>query len=117
MKLSGGEKLSEILKIEMLTKAYKGGKGIFDINFSVNKGEVFGLLGSNGSGKTTIMKIISGLIKTYKGNVFAFEKNIKNHHKEIIKKTGCCIESADLYQYMTGFDNLNLATKLIDINI
>lgn len=59
----------EIIKVEGLTKDYGQGRGIFDITFSVKKGETFGFVGTNGSGKTTTIRNIMGFIKPQKGNV------------------------------------------------
>ena len=56
-----------ILQVEHLTKDYGGGKGIFDLSFSIEKGEVFGFLGPNGAGKTTTIRHILGLIKPQEG--------------------------------------------------
>jgi ABC-2 type transport system ATP-binding protein len=67
--MRGKEIMQEAIKIENLTKNYKNGHGIFDINISVNKGEVFGYLGPNGAGKSTTIRHILGFIKANKGSV------------------------------------------------
>ena len=59
----------EIIKAENLTKDYKNGRGIFDLNFTVEKGETFGFVGTNGSGKTTTIRHIMGFLKPDKGSV------------------------------------------------
>ncbi len=61
--------MKEIIRIESLVKSY-GKKNVLDgISFSLNEGEIVGLLGPNGSGKTTLIKILTGLIKDHKGSV------------------------------------------------
>ena len=62
--------MNPIIKVENLTKDYGDGKGIFDINFSVNKGEVFGFVGTNGSGKTTTIRHLMGFLKPQSGNCY-----------------------------------------------
>lgn len=57
-----------------LTKKYKNQRGAEDISMKVEQGEIYGLLGPNGSGKTTIMKVISGLIHADNGEFRIFEK-------------------------------------------
>ena len=61
--------MEEVIKVEHLTKDYGGGRGIFDLNFFVAKGETFGFVGTNGSGKTTTIRNIMGFIKPKSGKV------------------------------------------------
>ena len=59
----------EVIKAESLTKDYQNGRGIFDLNFVIEKGETLGLVGTNGSGKTTTIRHIMGFLKQDKGQV------------------------------------------------
>lgn len=59
----------EEIKVEHLTKDYGYGRGVFDVSFAVNKGEVFGFLGPNGAGKTTTIRHIMGFLKPDNGSV------------------------------------------------
>lgn len=65
--------MDEIILIQNLTKDYGGGKGIFDLNFSIKKGEVLGFVGSNGAGKTTTIRHIMGFLKPDNGSVTIHE--------------------------------------------
>lgn len=65
----------EVITVKDLTKDYGNGRGIFDISFSVNKGETFGFVGTNGSGKTTTIRHIMGFLKPQKGEVFVLGKD------------------------------------------
>ena len=67
------------VKLSSVTKYYGNFKGIEDISISVQKGEVFGLLGTNGAGKTTILRIIMGLIKPTKGTISIFGTDLTNY--------------------------------------
>lgn len=58
-----------MLTVQQLTKTFPNGKGIFDVSFSVQKGEVFGFLGPNGAGKSTTIRHIMGFMKPEKGSV------------------------------------------------
>ena len=58
-----------VIEVKSVTKDYGGGKGVFDISFSLEKGEVFGFLGPNGAGKTTTLTTISGLRKPSGGSI------------------------------------------------
>ena len=63
------EEKEEVIKVTHLTKDYGNGRGIFDLNFTIYKGETFGFVGTNGSGKTTTIRNIMGFIKPQQGTV------------------------------------------------
>lgn len=73
-----------IVKIDHLSKNYREKKALTDIHLELPNGQVCGLLGPNGSGKTTIMKILAGLIKNYKGEVLIDEKKPGTYTKSIV---------------------------------
>lgn len=75
----------EVIKVQDLTKDYGENRGIFDISFSVNKGETFGFVGTNGSGKTTTIRHIMGFLKPQKGEVSVLGKDAWKDSCEIKK--------------------------------
>lgn len=97
------------LKINNLTKLYKNGRGIKEISFQVNEGDIYGLLGPNGSGKTTTMKIITGLITSYQGNVKIFGRSIEKDGEKSLEHVGCLIEAPAVYSYLSARKNLEIA--------
>lgn len=103
--------MEKILEVSNLTKLYKNGRGVKNINFEVYEGEVFGFLGPNGAGKTTIMKSIVGLNSIQTGTVNIFGVDLKENFEDAIKNVGSIIETADLYLYMTAYDNLKIASR------
>lgn len=78
----------EPIVIEHLTKDYGDGKGIFDINLSIKKGEMMGFVGTNGSGKTTTIRSIMGFIKPTSGHAFVKENEAYTHASENTKFIG-----------------------------
>lgn len=98
--------MSEVLRVENVSKVYKKQKVLNDVNISIEKGEIVGLVGPNGAGKTTLMKIITGLIPKYKGNVFIKGDNIKFKKIYKTKQIGCVIETPGFYPDLTGYENL-----------
>lgn len=98
--------MEKVLEITGLTKAYKNGRGIFDINLEVNRGEIFGFLGPNGAGKTTAMKIMTGLMKADNGDVRIFGYSINSNFEKAMQKVGCIIETAESIPYLTAYENL-----------
>ncbi len=93
-----------LLDIQKLGKKY--GKNIIlkNISFSINKGEVVGLIGHNGVGKTTLMKCILGTTGYDKGNRFFNGASIKN--KECPQGIGALIEQPGIYPFFTGMENI-----------
>ncbi|MCL2163840.1 MAG: ABC transporter ATP-binding protein [Oscillospiraceae bacterium] len=100
-----------ILELENLTKLYKNGRGAEDISFALDSGEVLGLLGPNGSGKTTTMKAITGLVHLTRGGVRICGEDATERHELVMQHTGCLIEAPALYDHMTAYQNLKLAVR------
>ena len=100
------------LKANFLSKSYKTKKVLNNISFDVFKGNILGLVGKNGAGKSTILKILSSLID-FGGDVFINKKSIKNTDSEYKKNVGYLSENNPLYmdfyiqEYLTFIGNLN----------
>lgn len=105
--------MSDIICVDGLIKEYAGTKVVDGVSFSVNKGEIYGLLGRNGAGKTTIMKILLGLANPTSGKVSILGKDMSlNSEKKVLKKVGCIIENPGFYSNLTGTENLEIFAKL-----
>jgi ABC-2 type transport system ATP-binding protein len=100
-----------VLEVQNLTKIYKNGRGAEDISFALSSGEVLGLLGPNGSGKTTTMKAIAGLVHPTRGSVRICGVDALENHEKAMRHTGCLIEAPSLYDHMTAYQNLKLAAR------
>ena len=83
-----------------------------DITFDMREGEIIGLLGPNGSGKTTIMRMIVGLTKISKGDVYCFEKPLGLGKNAMLKEVGSMIETPEFYNYMSGWSNLKQIARV-----
>ncbi|BBE30669.1 ABC transporter ATP-binding protein [Tepiditoga spiralis] len=99
-----------ILEVVNVSKRYSQKKVLNDVNLSVKKGEIIGLVGPNGAGKTTLMSIIVGLINNYEGDIYIDGENIRKIKKKKQKQklTGCIIETPGFYPHLTGYENLKL---------
>ena len=83
-----------------------------DITFDMREGEIIGLLGPNGSGKTTIMRMMVGLTKKTKGDVYCFEKPLGLGRTSMLKEVGAMIETPEFYNYMSGWANLKQIARV-----
>ena len=82
------EELQPVIEIKKLTKDYGEGRGIFDIDLTVYKGEMVGFVGTNGSGKTTTIRNIMGFLKPTSGKVYVNGLETWTHASEIVKNIG-----------------------------
>lgn len=101
-----------VIKTEDLTKVYGEQKAVSSVNLHVRKGRIYGLLGRNGAGKTTIMKMILGLTSVTSGKIEVFGKNIKGQEKKIYPRIGAMIEAPGFYPNLTGSENLEIFARL-----
>jgi len=88
------------IELKDISKTYNNIEVLKNINFSVKKGEILGLLGVNGAGKSTIMKIICSYVKPNSGKVKICEKDIETHTKLTKSKIGYLSEKNPLYEEM-----------------
>lgn len=95
-----------VLKTVHLTKQYGKQIVLDDVNLNVKKGEIYGLVGRNGAGKTTIMRIICGLTKQNAGTIEAFGKTVDSRHCKYRNRIGNIIETPAFFPYMSAKDNL-----------
>lgn len=103
--------MQNILEIKNLKKLYKNGRGIEQLDLTVNEGDVVGLLGPNGSGKTTAMKAMCGLIIPDDGEIRIFGHNIETEFEAAVKRVGFLIEEPALCLAATAEQNLKMAAK------
>ena len=107
--------LSEILlETRNLTKQYGHHKAVDSVNMHIKKGAIYGFIGRNGAGKTTCLKMISGLSKPTCGEIEMFGYKGKDL-KKVRSRIGCLIEAPGLYGNMTAYENLNIKCKLFGI--
>lgn len=108
-------KLSEILlETRNLSKHYGHHKAVDNVNMHIKKGAIYGFIGRNGAGKTTCLKMISGLSKPTYGEIEMFGYKGKELEK-VRTRIGCLIEAPGLYGNMTAYENLNIKCKLLGI--
>jgi ABC-2 type transport system ATP-binding protein len=106
-----------IIKTTGLSYHYsKGVQTLFDINLHVEKGSIFGFLGPNGSGKTTTLSLLLGLLNCQQGDIEIFGQNLHSARIEILKKIGSLIEAPSLYGHLTARENLEVYRQVYGIS-
>lgn len=101
-----------VIETKQLTKVYGDQTAVNAVNLHVKKGQIYGLLGRNGAGKTTIMKMILGLTSITSGEANVFGKNIKGQEKRVYPRIGAIIETPGFYPNLTGTENLEIFARL-----
>ena len=99
--------MAEVIRAEQLTKSYGPNRGIVDVDFSVEAGEVFGYLGPNGAGKSTTIRLLLDLIRPTRGRLTIFGLDSRRDGVEIRKRLGYLPGDLRLYDRMTGRDLLD----------
>lgn len=103
--------MSYIVQTRDLTKEYGGRKVVDNINLSISEGQIYGLIGVNGAGKTSLMRMLCGLAKPTDGSIFLFGNS--DIHLEL-KKVGHSIEQPALYPHFSAYENMMAHALLID---
>jgi len=101
-----------IIKVEYLTKDYGHNRGVFDVSFTVRKGEVFGFLGPNGAGKTTTIRHIMGFSRPQSGKASVNGMNCREQHHEILRDVGYLPGEIALPEHLTGTQFIKMMAEL-----
>lgn len=106
-----------MILFENVTKIYNEQTvALDDMSFTVNKGEIVGFIGPNGSGKTTTMKILAGVITPTSGNVVVNEYNIKEQPLLVKQSIGYISDSPDMFLRLKGIDFLNFIADVYNVS-
>src|ERR1043165_1117362 len=79
-----------------------------NINLHVKRGDIYGFLGPNGSGKTTTLSLLLGLLKNQQGIIEVLGKDLQHHRQEVLRKVGSLIENPSLYNHLTAIENMEV---------
>lgn len=104
-----------VLKVNNLTKDYGYNRGVFSIDFSVNRGEVFGYVGTNGSGKTTTIRNLMGFIKPDKGTTSVLGMDSWQNAAEIMQYVSYIPGEIAFPSLATGTDFLKLQAEYLGV--
>ncbi|MBQ8793027.1 MAG: ATP-binding cassette domain-containing protein [Clostridia bacterium] len=101
-----------VIEVEHLVQDYGSGRGVFDISFSIEKGEVFGFLGPNGAGKSTTIRHIMGFSKAQKGSTKVFGMESFSCYDKILESVGYLPGEIALPDGLSGWEFIDMMSKL-----
>jgi len=101
-----------MLEVKQLTRLYGDFKAVDNVSFKIKKGEIVGLLGHNGAGKTTIMKMLSGFIESNQGSIEIDDIDLQQNPKQAQQYLGYLPENLPIYPEMTVADYLDYASEI-----
>lgn len=105
-----------IIQVKHLQKTFNNRLILKDISFEVEKGSINGLLGPNGSGKTTMIRLLNGVITPTGGEISIMGFTPETDGETIRRNSGIVTESTNLYHEMTAWDNLMFFSKIYGVN-
>ncbi len=101
-----------ILQTEELTKRYGRRLVVDRVSLSVERGDIFGFLGQNGAGKSTVIRMVLGLVRPTGGRVLLFGHDMRRHSLRALGRVGAIVESPAFYENFSGWDNLRILAAL-----
>lgn len=106
-----------MIKVKNLYHSYSNDENyaVDDVNFEIEKGEIFGFLGPSGAGKSTTQNILTGLLQLQKGEVEVAGYDVRHIKNKMFNKIGMSFEQSNVYNKMSGLENLEFYRKLFDV--
>ena len=104
--------MEKIIEIANLTKTYGKNRGVTDVSFTVERGDIFGFLGPNGAGKSTTIRSMLGMIRPDSGSIRIFGKDSRREREEILKNIGYMPSEAVFYDSMTVREVIRFAADM-----
>lgn len=101
-----------VLEVKDLVKSFKGVNAVKSINLELHKGQVLGLLGPNGSGKTTTLAMLLGILHPTSGSFSWFNNGTKDENR---KRIGSLLETPNFYPYLNAYDNLKVVGTIKNV--
>lgn len=113
----GGVLMSElVIETKGLTKNFSSFTAVKDLNLKVKRGALYGFLGPNGAGKSTTIRMLLDLVQPTSGKAYLFNKEIRSHSKEILRKVGAMVESPSYYENLTAYENLEIVRRIMELD-
>jgi ribosome-dependent ATPase len=114
--LAGRQTVPPAIRAEGLTHRFGDFTAVDQVSLSIQKGEIFGFLGSNGSGKTTTMRMLTGLLPVTEGQAWVFDQPVEAEDAALRRRLGFMSQSFSLYGELTVRQNLELHARLYHLH-
>lgn len=105
--------MTTFIKFKEVGKAFKNEQVLKDVNFELEKGKIYGFVGRNGSGKTVVFKLMTGLLRPTTGNIYLNGENI-TQAKKFPESIGVLIETPGFIPHYSGLKNLKILNELTE---
>ena len=105
-----------MIQIINVTKSFNNKTVLNNLSLNINKGQIYGLLGANGAGKSTTINLLLGFLKPDTGTIKIENSNLYDNLYDIRKYVGYIPEDVNIYDYLTGVENLDYFSKLSGLN-
>ena len=96
------------VKVRNISKFINGKEILHDISFDIYEGQIVGLVGQNGAGKTSLLKVMTGLYNYDRGEIYYYNYSLKKDFEKCMSLIGTLIEYPDLYNNLSGKKNLEI---------
>lgn len=106
---------AHVIQLEGVCKAFGGLQVLDQLALSVPKESIFGFLGNNGEGKSTLIRLITGLLRADSGRIEVLGMDIRTQRHEILKQIGALVEAPSLYPNLTGAEMLRIGCTIKDL--
>jgi len=100
-----------MLEVDGLSKQFGGKPALADVSFRVDEGEIYGLLGHNGAGKSTTLGIVLGMVDPDRGEARIGEVSVQRDRARALRQVGAIFESPSFYEYLSGWENLRILSS------
>ncbi len=106
--------MATAIEVKELRKSFEKLDVIKGLNLSVCTNEIYGFLGANGAGKTTVFKMMTGLLKKDSGSLCILGRDTETHRNEILRSVGMSIETPVFYEHLSAEENLSIHLAYMD---
>ena len=104
--------MSDLIRLESLSKSFRGRPAVTELSLSIARGEIFGLLGHNGAGKSTTFGMMLGHVRPDAGEAFVCGYSVERDRADALRRVGAIFETPCFYDYLSGLQNLRFLVSL-----